>query len=157
MVIETKHKQIYCGFNFDRLVLHPISEKEIMAATPVQSRQLSLVVMLHLFFSIVAFTLLCYHVYFQDDKLLDKVHYLEKELASIREEMSLFRSTNGVINIQSPSSMSTVSTRNESHKGERLRRVAGGGNNETSKNRSQEECLEKLLNNLQVCDLCMQI
>ena len=123
-----------------------------MASTPVQSRQLSLVVVLHLFFSIVAFTLLCYHVYFQDDKLLDKVNYLEKELASIREEMSLFRSSNGVVNIQS-----TVSTRNESHKGERLRRVAGGGNNETSKNRSQEECLEKLLNNVQVCDLCMQM
>ena len=128
-----------------------------MASTPVQSRQLSLVVVLHLFFSIVAFTLLCYHVYFQDDKLLNKVHYLEKELSSIRGEMSLFRSTNGVINIQSPSSMSTVSTRNESHKGKRLRRAVVGGNNESSKNRSQEECLEKLLNNLQVCDLCMQI
>lgn len=128
-----------------------------MAATPIESRRLSLVVVLHLFFSIVAFTLLCYHVYFQDDKLLNKVHYLEKELSSVREEMSLLRSSNGVIDIQSPSSMSTVSTRNESHKGERLRRAAGGGNNETSKNRSQEECLEKLLNNLQVCDLCMQI
>ena len=128
-----------------------------MAATPVQSRQLSVVVMLHLFFSIVAFTLLCYHVYFQDDKLLNKVHYLEKELASIREEMSLLRSSNGVMTTQYPTSMSTVSTRNESHKGERLRRTAGGGNNETSKNRSQEQCLEKLLNNVQVCDLCMQI
>ena len=128
-----------------------------MAATPIESRRLSLVVVLHLFFSIVAFTLLCYHVYFQDDKLLNKVHYLEKELASIRGEMSIVRSTNGVINIQSPSSMSTVSTRNESHKGKRLRRAAGGGNNESSKNRSQEECLEKLLNNVQVCDLCMQI
>ena len=128
-----------------------------MAATPVQSRQLSLVVMLHLFFSIVAFTLLCYHVYFQDDKLLNKVHYLEKELASIREEMSLFRSSNGVVNIQSPSSMSTVSTRNESHKGKRLRRAVVGGNKKSSKNHSQEECLEKLLNNLQVCDFCLQI
>ena len=128
-----------------------------MAATPVQSRQLSVVVMLHLFFSIVAFTLLCYHVYFQDDKLLNKVHYLEKELASIREEMSLLRSSNGVMTTQYPTSMSTVSTRNESHKGERLRRTAGGGNNETSKNRSQEQCLEKLLNNVQVCDLCMQV
>ena len=128
-----------------------------MAATPVQSRQLSLVVMLHLFFSIVAFTLLCYHVCFQDDNLLDKVHYLEKELSSIREEMSLFRSSNGVVNIQSPSSMSTVSTRNESLKGKRLRRAVVGGNNESSKNHSQEECLEKLLNNLQVCDFCMQI
>lgn len=131
--------------------LHPISEGASMAATPVQSRQLSLVVVLHLFFSIVAFTLLCYHVYFQDDNLLNKVHYLEKELSSIREEMSLLRSTNGVIDIQSPTSMSTVSTRNESHKGERLRRAAEGGNKESSKNQSQEECLEKLLNNLQVC------
>ena len=130
-----------------------------MAATPIESRRLSLVVVLHLFFSIVAFTLLCYHVYFQDDNLLNKVHYLEKELSSVREEMSLLRSTNGVIDIQSPSSMSTVSTRNQSHKGKgkRLRRAAGGGNNEISKNRSQEECLEKLLNNVQVCDLCMQI
>ena len=128
-----------------------------MASTPVQSRQLSLVVMFHLFFSIAAFTLLCYHVYFQDDNLLNKVHYLEKELSSIRGELSLVRSTNGVVNIQSPSSMSTVSTRNESHKGKRLRRAVVGGNNESSKNRSQEECLEKLLNNVQVCDLCMQI
>ena len=122
-----------------------------MAATAVQSRQLSVVVVLHLFFSIVAFTLLCYHVYFQDDNLLNKVHYLEKELSSIREEMSLVRSTNGVINIQSPSAMSTVSTRNQSHKGERLRRAAEGGNKESSKSQIQEECLEKLLNNLQVC------
>ncbi|XP_015755538.1 PREDICTED: uncharacterized protein LOC107335079 isoform X2 [Acropora digitifera] len=126
-----------------------------MAATPIESRRLSLVVVLHLFFSIVAFTLLCYHVYFQDDNLLNKVQYLEKELSSVREEMSLLRSTNGVIDIQSPSSMSTVSTRNESHKGKRLRRAAGGGNNETSKNRSQEECLEKLLNNVQVTDLAV--
>ena len=125
-----------------------------MGANSVQSSsQLSLVVVLHLIFSIVTFTVLSYKVYFQDNDLTSKVYFLEKELFSVRKEISALRLSNGISEVQSiqmPTSTSAVRGNQSSSYGSGRYRRAGKKDAGSSKDQIKEECLEKMLNDLKV-------
>ena len=118
-----------------------------MAASPVHSSHLTLVVVLHLVFSIVAIAFLSYKVYFPDNELSTKVFHLEKELFSIREEISLAGTSYGVATVPSPTSTAAKFYRNE-----RYRRTVRKDPKSGSKDEIRRaECVKNLLNNLQVC------
>ena len=119
-----------------------------MAASPVHSSHLTLVVVLHLVFSIVAIAFLSYKVYFPDNELSSKVYHLEKQLFSIREEISLAGTSYGVTTVRSPTSKSTAA---KFYRNERYRRTGRKDPKSGSKDEIRAECVKNLLNNLQVC------
>ena len=131
---------------------NPISsdtKPNAMAASPVHSSHLTLVVVLHLVFSIVAIAFLSYKVYFPDNELSTKVFHLEKELFSIREEISLAGTSYGVTTVPSPTSKSTAA---KFYRNERYRRTVRRDPKSGSKDEIRRaECVKNLLNNLQVC------
>ncbi|XP_068747699.1 uncharacterized protein [Montipora capricornis] len=122
-----------------------------MAASPVYSSHLTLVVVLHLVFSIVSITFLSYKVYFPDNELSTKVFHLEKELFSIREGISLAGTSYGVTTVPSPTSKSTAG---KFYRNERYRRTVRKDPKSGSKDKIRRaECVKNLLNNLQVTDI----
>ncbi|XP_068679579.1 uncharacterized protein [Montipora foliosa] len=123
-----------------------------MAASPVHSSHLTLVVVLHLLFSIVAIAFLSYKVYFPDNELSTKVFHLEKELFSIREEITFARTTYGVTAVGSPTSKSTSP---KFYRNERYRRTGRKEPKSGSKDEIHAECVTNLLNNLQVTDIAV--
>ncbi|XP_068679578.1 uncharacterized protein [Montipora foliosa] len=124
-----------------------------MAASPVHSSHLTLVVVLHLVFSIVSITFLSYKVYFPDNELSTKVFHLEKELFSIREEISLAGTSYGVTTVPSPTSKSTAA---KFYRNERYRRTVRKEPKSGSKDEIRRaECVKNLLNNLQVTDIAV--
>ncbi|XP_068747696.1 uncharacterized protein [Montipora capricornis] len=124
-----------------------------MAASPVHSSHLTLVVVLHLVFSIVSITFLSYKVYFPDNELSTKVFHLEKELFSIRQEISLAGTSYGVTTVPSPTSKSTAA---KFYRNERYRRTVRKDPKSGSKDAIRRaECVKNLLNNLQVTDIAI--
>ncbi|XP_068747694.1 uncharacterized protein [Montipora capricornis] len=124
-----------------------------MAASPVHSSHLTLVVVLHLVFSIVAIAFLSYKVYSPDNELSTKVFHLEKELFSIREEISLAGTSYGVTTVPSPTSKSTAA---KFYRNERYRRTVRKDPKSGSKDEIRRaECVKNLLNNLQVTDIAI--
>ncbi|XP_068679572.1 uncharacterized protein [Montipora foliosa] len=123
-----------------------------MAASHVHSGHLTLVVVLHLVFSIVAIAFLSYKVYFPDNELSSKVYHLEKQLFSIREEISLAGTSYGVTTVRSPTSKPTAA---KFYRHERYRRTGRKDPKSGSDDEILAECVKNLLNNLQVTDIAV--